>query len=613
MPHLLPHLDDLADLGITWLIGIVLVLAGSLAVGRRVAPEARLVVGWGVFCLVLTLWGVFTPLSLAIPAIAVVGAACVTLLVKSRRPTLAEWQSLARINLVALPFWLVMAPIRPAEPDTWLNLLPNAVYLVDHNLLPMAGRPDAHSFLPAAPYATQFLAYLGGLIRPDYPAAGMSLVNLLLLLTAGGLIGRVLIPPPQGEPLGWRAAALGMLLATGLNPGFVPRIHLSAYGETGLAVTALVAGILLVDAERRRRDGLPRGDLILAVGLVLAAMVGVKQSGFGMVAATAFGAGVPVLWARGRVSALGQIALALLLPVFLFLVWRGWVQIAGVDELKPLPFAQWQWGNLPAILGGIRHAMADKGLYFGLVALALAALPLLRRFSLHPRDLDHLAFHAALFVGYFLFLLLTYIGHFPGAWSTEAHSFFRYETQLSLVLVLALGIIVREFDLLRHVPARAGAIILFATALVAPSAAFSLLRFDRTMPQPLVWGLADEVRPYLKDGDRLALLLPGDNGSVATMLGGILNDTAPARKSLDLWPTDHADAAALDEAARRGYDLALISCTPPDLLNFSPHKAVLARHSDGEWRRVAEWSYPVMAAGARWQQILSWQPLCRAS
>jgi len=67
-----------------------------------------------------------------------------------------------------------------------------------------------------------------------------------------------------------------------------------------------------------------------------------------------------------------------------------------------------------------------------------------------------------------------------------------------------------------------------ATTLLAPLGYAYRLRFDLDMPQPLVRSLAASVKAFLADGDRLALLLPGDNSSVATMISGVLTETAPA-------------------------------------------------------------------------------------
>ena len=155
--------------------------------------------------------------------------------------------------------------------------------------------------------------------------------------------------------------------------------------------------------------------------------------------------------------------------------------------------------------------------------------------------------------------------------------------------------------------------IALATAVLAPLVYAYRLRFDLDMPQPLVRSLAAHLKPYLADGDRLALLLPGDNDSVATMLAGLLADTAPRRTRLDLLRRDTADPATLDEAARLGYRLALISCVPGDWEGLPGSEAVLLRYDPDGWHPLAAWPYPPHATERHWQQILSWGPLCRRS
>jgi hypothetical protein len=595
-------------------------LAGAPLVGRRMPPDIQIGVGWGLLCVVLTLWGVLIPLSLVVPAAGFAMAALCVLALRDRRPSLAAWKTLGRALSVTLAFWFVMAPIQPSQPDTWLNLLPNAFYLVDWGRLPTAALPPSYSYLPAAPYNTQFLSYIGSLVWPRYPAAGMSLINALLLLTIGLLIARALATPLLNTDavLPWGVVAGGMLLVTLLNPGFVPRFHLSAYGETALAASAAMSAWLFVSAQSEIAAGRRIPGALPAIGLILAAMINAKQSGIGLVAASA-GAAALTSWAESGPqlrSMLRLIGLASVPAVGLYALWRYHVSVAGVDELKLLPLAQWNWPQVPEILTSIGQVVAGKIIYFGCIAAALAAWPLLLRWQGWTSTTRLLTYFAFLLTLYNGFLLLTYIGLFPGEMSIEAHSFFRYNTHLALVLVLALALAARDLGIgqwLAGGRAQIAGRLALMTAVLAPLGYAYRLRFDLDMPQPLVRSLAANLKTYLKDSDRLALLLPGDNDSVAAMIVGVLADTPPRRRGLDLLRRSTADPAALDEAARLGYNWALISCVPEGWKGLPPSQAVLLRHGPDGWYRAAAWPYPANAADRRWQEILSWGPLCRRS
>ena len=602
----------------TWGIGALL-LAGGTAVdaagrsGRRAAPEFRIAAGWGGLCLVLTLWGVFVPASLRVPAIGLAVLVLAAQLAPSRRIGADDWRALGRMLALTLPLWLVMAPIRPSQVDTFLNLLPNAWYLVDYARLPAAALPPSYSFLPAAPYDTQFLSFLGAFADRDYPAGGMSLVNVMLVLTAGLAIAGTLAP--QDAAPSWGLTALGMLLATLLNPGFVPRIDFAPYGEAPLAVTALLAGLLFVAAQASRAAGeRPAGLAVLA--LILAAMINTKQSGIGLVAAVAGAAvviGLAEPAARHR-RLVGDTALVLLPAALLYLVWRWHAAHAGVAELTPLPFGEWNWATLPATLASAGATIAEKPVYFIGAAIALAGFPvLLRRRGWSPAT-RLLGLHAAALVLYNGFLLLTYIAHFPAQMSAEAHSYFRYNTHLSLLLVAALALTACE--LCRGLWPKAerrrrAAAVLIAAALLTPLAFAQRLRFDLAMPQPLVWDLAAALKPHLQDGDRLALLLPGDNGDIGDLLAAYLAEVPPRRRALDLSARRTADAATLTEAATAGYQLALVSCAGAGLPDLPPGMAVLLRHDAEGWHRIAAWPYQEGPALSRYQRARSWPALCR--
>ena len=603
----LPGLASLIVVLVTWAAAAILLLIGTAACGRNAEAEFRIGAGWGVLCVVLTLWGVFLPWSLRFPAIAVVAAALLAQVASSRRPRRDDGVALFRLLLVTLPLWAVMASVRPSQVDTFLNLLPNADYLVDYARLPTAASPPSYSFLPAAPYDTQFLAFLGSLVWRDYPAAGMSLVNVMLRVVAGLAIARML-DRPAGTP-SWVALAFGMLLATLLDPGFVPRFHFSAYGETALAVTALLAACLYIEAQ----EGRPRG---LELSLILAAMINTKQSGIGLVLAV-FGAAVVLALvepgARRRRLVAGA-ALALIPAALLYAAWRFYAAHAGVAELEPLPLNAWNWALLPQTLRGVAGAIAEKPLYFTAEGVSLGCLAAMLWRRGWTRATRFLAFNAAAFILYNGFLVVTYIAHFSAEMATEAHSYFRYNTHLSLILVLALALTVCELaaPLWSRRGERGGiAALVIGLALLAPVAFAERLRFDIEMPQPLVWDLAAALKPFLHDGDKLALLLPGDDGQVGDLLDGYLASAPPRRRGLDLKRYNAADIAALDQAAASGYELAVISCTPQGLLDLPAGEAALLRHDANGWRSLGVWPYSAGIALSRWQHERHWPALCR--
>lgn len=433
----LPGWVNLAAVALTWAIGAALLLLGGAVCGNRAGAEFRIGAGWGALCLALTAWGVFLPASLAVPAAALVAAALAAQLAPGRRVSRADAAALGRLLLVTLPLWAVMAPVRPSQVDTFLNLLPNADYLVDYARLPAASLPPSYSLFPAAPYDTQFLAFLGGLVWRDYPAAGMSLVNVMLRLVAGLAIARVLAQPAAAP--GWRMTALGMLLVTLLDPGFVPRFHFSAYGETALAVTAVLAACLFVAAQEER-PALP------ALSLILAAMINAKQSGIGLVLALA-GAAFVLGVAERRVDAgrlIARLALALAPAALLYAAWRYYAAHSGMAELEPLPLRAWNWSLLPETLVGIARAIAEKPVYFAAEAASFGALAVLLRRDGWSQATRFLAFNAAAFLFYNGFILVTYIAHFSPEMSAEAHSYFRYNTHLGLLLMMALLLLARD-------------------------------------------------------------------------------------------------------------------------------------------------------------------------
>ena len=155
--HFLPsHPADLVGLAQIALAFLAMGLVGRLVGGRHAEFETDALAGWGLLSALLTLWGVATALSLRIPATGFLVAAALVLLWPARRPGAGAWAELGRLAVLALPILAIMATIQPSQSDIFMNLMPNAAYLDDHGVFPTAQGPDAHSFLPVAPYNTQF-------------------------------------------------------------------------------------------------------------------------------------------------------------------------------------------------------------------------------------------------------------------------------------------------------------------------------------------------------------------------------------------------------------------------------------------------------------------------
>ena len=150
MSAYLPSLHALSGAAGLAVVLMLFIGLGAFATARRSLPEVQLLAGWGIACVVLTVWGVLTSASLAIPALGLGGVGLFGLLRLRSSLSASQMRGAQKLLLLSVPLWLVVLPLRPSQIDTWLNLLPNAGYLFTHAMLPMADRPPSWSFLPVA-------------------------------------------------------------------------------------------------------------------------------------------------------------------------------------------------------------------------------------------------------------------------------------------------------------------------------------------------------------------------------------------------------------------------------------------------------------------------------
>ncbi len=640
----------------------------------ELAPETALVAGWGAYCLLMTAWAVTTtaPLTFAFAGFALAGLAGLARRTTGRGP----WRAM----LLSLPLFLVLLPARPSQVDTWLNLLPNLAYLADHASLPADGGPASWSFLPAAPYNTQFVGFGIAVLAGHLEANALSLFNALLLCAAGLHLARVcgrpagtgrtpsklstdagqtqgpspdagrrsselapdagrpadLLPgaepwssrpreafagvPGSGGQPGWWACAAGFLLAVPLNPGFTPRVFFASYGEAPLAVTLMFAVAIGADLFAAARAGAACGRRLATLALVLAALVEIKQSALGLLLPFAAGLLLLGLAAPGmpRRRWAAMVAASCAPALLLYLAWRWYVLgHFAVGELKMLPLAGWHLDLLPQIFAGIAFAIFQKATYFALVATLLVATVVEARRRPWGHAAVVLALGAALVAGFNGFLLFTYVAHFPAVWAVKAHSYFRYVSQLSLVVVLGLVTWLQPAAAAwwaRRTPRqrRGAARAAVALAAVLPLAAAPLLRFDLDAPQPLLWTMARSTAALLHDGDRLALVVPGDgDDAAASLLRGVLLFTPPRRQHLDFRSELAANQAALDDAHAHGFDRALVTCAPAGLGGLAAGQAGLIAYTQGGWRVLEAWTLPAGLRRQRFSAMLPHSVFCK--
>jgi hypothetical protein len=546
----------------------------------------------------------FPAIGLAIVGLAALAAPVVRL-------SAAEWSSVSRLAIVSLPLLAVLASASPSLPDTFLNLLPNAAYLYDHGGFPADARWPSYSFLPAAPYNLQFASFLAGVISPVFPMNALIAFNLILQLAFALFLARIIAGYGNDGPPSWVAVAIALLLTFALNPGFVPRYDLSGYGEASVTVATAFGGWLLACGKGNR------GRATVAAA-VLVALVNIKQDSIAIVLGLVVSAlALALLGPRQeRRAAIGRVILAALPALATYLIWRWYVLTHfAAGELKPLPFAQWHFAELASIFGSIAHAIFEKPYFF----LSVAATFIATILRLRTRGWDTAARVGFIACGTFLVynaaLFYAYIGHFSGTMSSDAHSYFRYNTHLGLLLVLALVLLSRdaaEAWLARRAGnlQRIAAGIVLASAVGVPFVFVHFIRFDLEQPQLRSARIARNVAAEIGDSDRLALLLPGDNGSLATVLEGELRDFEPRRPDVIVKAVRILKPNTLRDLAAENYDIALLSCSSEPVLGLSPGRGAILRRVGDEWKIVRSWSYEVPRPEERWSHVIAGAPLC---
>jgi hypothetical protein len=621
MELLIPSWSELAGWGGVFVAGLLFIGCGRLLSAGRAAPEAALLAGWGFACVLLTVWGVVTATSLLFPAAAFAGLGVVGFLPKLA-PDRAAWRSMLRLGVIAVPLLAIMASARPSQPDTFLNLLPNSAYLWDHAAFPADDRAPAYSLLPAAPYNMQLASFIVSAATWNFSMSAMIGFNIVLQLAFALFLARLIEGSDDDRAVpSWAAAALGLLLTTVINPGFVDRYDFSAYSEPSVTVATAFAAWFAARALESLAARRPAGGDLALLALTLSALVNIKQDSVALAAAVVATAAALALWqeAGTRARSVGALLLAALPAGALYLAWRWYVLgHFAAGELKLQPVAQWQFDIVPLVLRNMAAAVARYAYFFAAAALALAGL----LWRWRRAGLDRTTRVAALFAGvailYNAALLFTYVAHFDREIGAAAHSYFRYNSHLGLLLMLTLTLLARDVARERRwalvgIGRRVGGGALLAVAMAAPIAGFffGFLRFDLEAAQQRCWQLAALARQQLDKDPHLALILPADNGSLSTMLAALIRFTPPRHRDAVLGYEYDLSEASLGELAQLGYRYALFSCRTPEFEKWPFDNAgLMERHADGRWLVLAFTRYAPAPLHMRASHVLAEAPLC---
>ena len=626
LPHLPPSLPQLVGLGAVALVALAFTGLGGAIGGRERLPEADGFVGWGVVVAAFTAIGTLGAVPFTWIVALLLIASIVGYAVRARpghTDPLFPPSAGAALAL-AVPLLLVTLSMRASQWDEFTQWLHSARYLYQYDVFPGPGRPISEAIYPAYPYALPLVGYLASRIASAFVEGALAQFNLLMLLGVGLLFARLIRIGlgSRGSPVGsgrsmagqtveWSRVALGLLLATGLSPSFVPRLVLSAYAETGTAATVAVAGVLGWAALEQAAGGDRAAAVRLAarMGLVLAVLVALKEATLALFLLVLGAVALAGLRRTGvGWRALGAIVLVGALPgAVVHLAWR--LYVAGAlpgQEFGLLPWSQWHWSMAPVILGAMANVALAKAGHFGLM-LVLAGCAL--RALVRPRGQGRGGFESlaiiagAVMVGYNLFLFVTYVGVFAPSDAEHVASFWRYNTHVGLIGMAAAslgGATLWRRSVQRRLAGgarRALGGLTVGLAVLGPLALLSHLRFDVEPGKLFARQLGETLGRTLPSDARLLVVDLQEAGFYPLLVNYMLDGRGHVVGAVSALTPDQP--ATLRRLIRDDRPTHLLAFPPDRLVEAVTETALprdtatlLTREPDGAWRIAKTWPMP---------------------
>jgi hypothetical protein len=579
-------------------LAVLAAVAAITLAGRLLLPRAEPAVafgaGMGGMILAGTALGVagldlrFAPAAILVAALAA--------LARHRRDV-GRWAGgVLPVVVLALPLLLLLSDRRGSEWDEFSHWLHAFRYVAVNHVMP--GGPEAPaiaSCCAAYPYGWPLVG-LAAMSVSGFSEAVPALLNALLLVLFASLLTGLARGDRDGAP-GLPAGAAGLLAATAASPTFVHKLAFSAYADVP---TAFLAALLALLGERIAGgdDRHPRGRWALAFGLAGAALMSVKPGNAALFGCILGGTVLLALRRDGWRALLGTHWLVMVLPaVAASGLWRLHVDrhLAG-QEMTIQPMDKWNVAQIPQILLGMLDVARNKGGYFGL-ALAMVVLGA-RGLWRNGGRLDRLCALAGLaFLGYNLFLLVTYVVVFGSYEALHVASYWRYNTHLGLVLLLPAAMLAGSA--LRRLgdgrTTRAAGWLAVVLALAGPLVLAAPIRFDHDLSKPFLRQSLRQAGALIPAGERAVLIDRQGSGlsgvmatyewsgrvKVASFLSAF--SRAEPRVWLDEQPTRWAFVFSGQEA-----------------LSLDSGAAYLLRREETGWSVVARFPFPDGRAPDRW-------------
>ena len=402
-----------------------------------------MLVGFGLLAGALTILAVTTrlPLSWLMAGLGIL--AVMALSIRRQFPGgSSTWIALALVS----PIFVSAAGHDPAMWDDFWNWLPSAAYEYWHNSLPWPDLTQSLSIFPGYPQGMPLMISAASFVGGRFLEAAGPIINALLLAGSSALFAEALAAAlvrhgrlqAAEMPPGLIAGAVA--ITTLFNPGLDGGVLLSSYADCGTMVAVGALGLLGVEilARLSATDAVDVEGLAWRFGFVGAMLVNLKQANPVLLALVAAGLIVVALRdpaIRTR-RALMQLPRMLGPAIVLIALWRWYVvQSLPNSEQAFRTFDTWNFGVLRQTLAAMAHHIAEAPLFHFMMwvvtAVGIASFFQLPRKANEARWLAVVC--ATVWIGYNVFLVITYLGVMTGSDAHIAADYWRYTPHVALL------------------------------------------------------------------------------------------------------------------------------------------------------------------------------------